>query len=300
MMPHDTIRGSLEMTAAMLIAGTIGWFVLMSGQPVVDVVFWRCLIGALVMAPVCMMLGQLRPTVLAPRVLLLAALGGGAIVVNWLLLFASYSYASISVATVLYNTQPFMLVGFGVLFLGERVTLPKLLWLGAAFAGMVLIVQAKPDVSYAGGDFLYGVFLALAAAFFYAVAAIVAKKLKGTPPHLITLVQTIVGTVMLAPFVGFAGLPQEGGAWASLVAIGAVHTGLMYVLLYSAFQRLPTPVAASLSFVYPVAAILVDLIVFGVRLHPVQIAGSTLILVAVAGMQLGWRPRKGRAGVETA
>lgn len=45
-------RGSLEMTAAMLISGSIGWFVLMSGQPVVNVVFgaarwgrwccWRC------------------------------------------------------------------------------------------------------------------------------------------------------------------------------------------------------------------------------------------------------------------
>ena len=29
-------RGSLEMVAAMLISGTIGWFVLVSGQPVLD------------------------------------------------------------------------------------------------------------------------------------------------------------------------------------------------------------------------------------------------------------------------
>lgn len=34
-------RGSLEMAAAMLISGSIGWFVLMSGQPVINVVFWR-------------------------------------------------------------------------------------------------------------------------------------------------------------------------------------------------------------------------------------------------------------------
>ena len=32
-------RGSLEMIAAMLISGTIGWFVLVSGQSVIDVVF---------------------------------------------------------------------------------------------------------------------------------------------------------------------------------------------------------------------------------------------------------------------
>lgn len=38
-------RGSLEMAAAMLISGSIGWFVLMSGQPVINVVFWRCAVG---------------------------------------------------------------------------------------------------------------------------------------------------------------------------------------------------------------------------------------------------------------
>lgn len=39
---NDPIRrGTLEMTSAMLICGTIGWLVLLSGQPVLDVVFWR-------------------------------------------------------------------------------------------------------------------------------------------------------------------------------------------------------------------------------------------------------------------
>ena len=46
-MGSDIRRGTVEMTAAMLISGTIGWFVVMSGQPVSGVVFWRCLFGAL-------------------------------------------------------------------------------------------------------------------------------------------------------------------------------------------------------------------------------------------------------------
>ena len=40
-------RGSWEMVAAMLISGSIGWFVLVSGVSVIEVVFWRCVIGAL-------------------------------------------------------------------------------------------------------------------------------------------------------------------------------------------------------------------------------------------------------------
>ena len=51
--------------------------------------------------------------------LLLAILGGVALVVNWLLLFAAYERISIGLSTVVYNTQPFMLVMMGML-LGER------------------------------------------------------------------------------------------------------------------------------------------------------------------------------------
>ena len=70
-------RGSLEMIAAMLISGTIGWFVLMSGQPVINVVFWRCAIGALVLLAICAALGQLRRDILTRTTLLVAIAGGG-------------------------------------------------------------------------------------------------------------------------------------------------------------------------------------------------------------------------------
>ena len=46
-MQDEIRRGTAEMMGAMLIAGTIGWFVVMSGQPVSGVVFWRCFFGAL-------------------------------------------------------------------------------------------------------------------------------------------------------------------------------------------------------------------------------------------------------------
>lgn len=65
----------------------------------------------------------------------------------------------------------------------------------------------------------------------------------------------------------------------------------MYILLYGAIQRLPTHVTGALSFIYPIAAILVDRIAFGHALQPVQIAGSAAILLAAAGTNLGWTLR---------
>ncbi|MER9213041.1 DMT family transporter [Mesorhizobium sp. M0663] len=283
----NTVRGTIEMTAAMAILGTIGWFVVLSGQPIMDVVFWRCAFGAVTLLIICAALGLLRGR-LSLRIVAIAALGGAAIVINWLLLFSAFSRASISIATAVYNTQPFMLVGFGALFFSERLTVTKLTWLGIAFAGMLLIVQAAPDAGDHGTDYFAGIAMALAAAFFWAVAAIVTKKLKGTPPHLIALIQVCVGVLMLAPFANLTHLPVDARSWVMLATLGIVHTGLMYILMYGAIQKLPTHLQGSLSFIYPVVAILVDVVAFGHRLHPAQIAGAAAILVAAAGMNLGW------------
>ncbi|WP_222418472.1 DMT family transporter [Rhizobium leguminosarum] len=291
-MGSDIKRGTAEMTAAMLISGTIGWFVVMSGQPVSGVVFWRCLFGALTLLVICGALGLLRPGIITLRAFGIAIFGGIAIVLNWLLLFASYSHATISIATTVYNTQPFMLLVLGALFLGEKITAAKLFWLALAFAGMVAIVQAKPGAGGAAfDDYGLGILMALGAAFFYALAALAAKWLKGTPPHLIALIQVATGMLMLAPMTDFSHPPENVRGWAILVTVGVVHTGLMYVLLYGAIQRLPTHLTGALSFIYPIAAILVDRLAFGHALQPMQLAGAAIILLAAAGMNLGWTPR---------
>lgn len=278
-------RGSLEMVAAMLISGTIGWFVLVSDQPVINVVFWRCVVGAITLLVVCGLLGQLHRDRLPRAALLLAIAGGVALVVNWLLLFAAYSYASISIATAVYNTQPFMLVGLGALFLGEKLTVRKLFWLLLAFIGTMLVVLAQPEQSAGPNNYLWGILLSLGAAFFYALMALAAKGLKGMPPHLIALIQVTVGVVMLLPFVDFHASASPA-QWGMLATLGIVHTGLMYVLLYGAIQKLPTNLIGSLSFIYPIAAMVMDRLAFGHQLVALQIAGAALILLAAAGMNL--------------
>ena len=215
-----TLRGATEMIAAMTILGSIGWFVIMSGQPAVDVVFWRCVFGALALLAICGLQGALRHR-LSWRVAGLAALGGVAIVVNWAMLFSAYGQASISIATAVYNMQPFILVGFGALFLSEKVTATKLGWLAIAFAGVVMIVQAKPDAGYTGANYALGIALAFGAAFFWAVAALITKKLSGTPPHLIALIQVGVGIAMLAPFATWAEPPQGPAETVPLRITGA-------------------------------------------------------------------------------
>lgn len=290
-------RGSWEMVAAMLISGTIGWFVLVSGVSVIEVVFWRCLIGGLTLLLVCALLGYLRLDLLSWAKLGLAMLSGVAIVGNWLLLFESYSRASIAISTAVYNVQPFMLVMLVAVFLGEKITVQKLAWLSVAFLGMLAIVTAHGDQP-TGDDYLAGIALALGAALLYAIAALIIKRLKDVPPHLMALIQVTTGALLLAPLVPWHSLPVTTNAWAALATLGVVHTGLMYVLLYGAIQKLPTAITGALSFIYPIAAIFVDWIAFGHRLGWLQWLGVAAILLAAAGLQRGWWwPRSHRVSV---
>ena len=273
---RDLQQGVWQMSLAMVISGSIGAFVLLSGLPVTDVVFWRCLIGAIALF-LFIRLSKQPFSPLTSVTLGLAILGGIALVVNWLLLFAAYERISIGLSTVVYNTQPFMLVMMGML-MGERVSAVKWGWLFLAFGGVVILLSGE----LTGGHptaWLTGVALALGAAFFYALTAIITRRLRSIAPQHIAFIQ-------------FPAL-IHAYPWGILLTLGIVHTGIMYQLLYSAIQKLPTPVTGSLSFIYPVVAIVVDNVVFGHSLNATQLTGGALILFAAAN-NLGWGEKKPR------
>lgn len=130
--------------------------------------------------------------------------------------------------------------------------------------------------------------MALAAALFWAFAALAAKKLTGTPPQLVALVHVTVGATMMAPFLDVDSIPSSTQSWGLAAVVGVVHTGLVYILMYSAIHRLSTTRQAALSFIYPIIATLVDVLAFHQRFTLAQIGGAVAILTAAAGMNLGW------------
>lgn len=213
---QDIHKGVWQMGLAMLISGSIGAFVLLSGLPVTDDVFWRCAIGAVTLFAFIRF--SKKPfSALTRATLALAVIGGVALVVNWLLLFAAYTRISIGLSTVVYNTQPFMLVMMGIL-LGERVSLVKWGWLLLAFAGVVILLSSE----LAGGhsaEWLTGIGLALGAAFFYALTAMITRKLSSLRPQHIAFIQVLVGVVILLPM---AQMPTLSGEfpWTILLTLG--------------------------------------------------------------------------------
>ena len=278
--------GTWRMAAAMGLSGTIGWFVLASGQTALNVVWMRCLVGGLALLAWLGARGGWRPMGRAATAWLLVA--AAALIVNWQLLFMSYRASGIAVATVVYHLQPFFLLLLAALVQRERPDWHKFPWLLVALLGVALTSGLRGEL--AGQDaMLSGVLLALAAAFFYAVATLATRKISGIASAQIAGVQLLIGACVLIPWVDIALPSLSPLAWTSLLTLGLVHTGLQYNLLYAAFQRLTAERIAVLSFIYPLVAIVVDLVCFDLALDVVQVAGMVLILVAIVAHQRNWR-----------
>ncbi|MFJ5308795.1 DMT family transporter [Streptomyces sp. NPDC088350] len=283
-------KGTAQLTAAMMLSGTLGVFVVESGASPFDVVFFRVVFGALALGGYVLSRGWLRDHGFTPRTLGLAVLGGVFIVLNWVLLFSAYENTSISVATVVYHTQPFYVVLLGALLFRERLTAAKVGWVVVAFAGLILVSGVTPGDLTSGGGYLTGVGQALLAALLYGLSTLVTKRISGVRPHLIALVQVVVGIPLLLPFADFGAMSGEGADWGWLVGLGVVHTGVMYVLLYAAYAKLPTSKIAVLAFVYPAVAMVMDWAVYGHHIGLVQALGVPLIVLASLKVTLARTP----------
>ncbi len=218
----DKSGGAWRMVAAMGLSGTIGVFVLMSGQAPLTVVFFRCLLGAAALLGWLAWQGQWqRPD---RRALAWIVGGAAALIGNWLCLFHAFSLAGISVTTVVYHVQPFFLIVLAALLQREWPAWHKLPWLGLAFAGVALTTgldfgsRAGPQAP----GLLAGVLLALAAAFLYALATLATRKLPDYAPAQIAGPQLLIGVVALLPLLDLQLAAISPPAWAYLAIIGLV------------------------------------------------------------------------------
>ncbi|MBB2191279.1 DMT family transporter [Gluconacetobacter azotocaptans] len=276
---------SLQLAVAMALSGTIGVFVVQSTLDPINFVFWRCAFGAISLGIWCLSRGLFSH--FHTRNIIAAMACGALIVCSWVLFFTAYGLTSIATATIIYHIQPFFIIISGALFLKEKVTRLQISWIIAAFIGVALssglLFKGMP-----GGDHaLIGVTLALLAAAAYALITLITKGIRNQRAEITTFWQLATGAVLLAPFANYSHLPGWS-AWGWIVGAGVILTGLCYALMFKAYPHLSTATISSLTFIYPLVAILCDNLVYGHRLTVVQYIGATLIAVSTLGARFGW------------
>lgn len=279
---------AVALALAMVILGTVGAFATQAGLDPVTMVFWRCVFATAFLAAWCLVRGYLPDPGLAPDRLALAGLGGVCMVLSWTGFFAGFALTSIATTTIVYHIQPFFVVLIGAALFKERLTLDPLVWMLGAFAGVVLASGLATGPRHPGRTWALGILLTLGAALLYAIATLLAKGLGRQRPEVTALCQTTVGILLLLPFAHVS-RHVPAASWGWLAGIGILHTGIAYVLMYSAYPRLATPVIGVLTFIYPLVAILIDWVLYRHPLAWGQGVGMVLIATGTLGVRLGWR-----------
>ena len=284
-----THTGSLELFIAMIISGSIGVLIIKSGQQPANVVFFRCVFAFLCLAPYCLYRGYIKRGFFKMHTLLPIVIAGILMVVNWVLLFKAFPLTSISLATLVYHINPFIVMLLGTVFLGQLVTRNDLAWTGLAFAGLALTMNTNGSFSLPSRSESLGLLLVLCATSLYAGTVILTKLTKNTPPALIVMIQTFVGIFVLLPFADFSALPETSYQWGCIITLGVIHTFLLYCLIFSAYQKLNVSVIAILSFAYPISTVVFDYLFFDHLITYWQVIGATLILLSTIGMKMTWK-----------
>lgn len=282
---------STMLSLGMFLSGTVGLFVMLAGQPTINIVFARCVFGALALFSWGYANGGRKSFSAFSTVnWWLVAASGIFLVLNWLALFEAFKFVSIGFATIIYHLQPFWIVIAGSLFLNERMTLRKLQWLLVGFIGLIMTVLPKTGAMSTSHDWVWGLALALAASLLYASTTLTTRAVNGLKPEILSGFHCLIGVFLIWPFVDYTAFSTAAPqTWLYLAIMGTIHTGLVYVLIYSAYKYVSIIAIAMAAFLNPAAALLTDYFAFGQTISILQSLGLMCILLAGLAINLGWR-----------
>ena len=127
---------------------------------------------------------------------------GGFIGLNWVLLFESYRYTSVAVATLCYYMAPIFVMIVSPFLLKEKLTVKKVLCVIVALIGMVF-VSGVLDGGISDVSEMKGILFGLGAAALYATVIMMNQKLREVPTYDKTIMQLGAAAVVLIPYILF-------------------------------------------------------------------------------------------------
>ena len=231
------------------------------------------------------------------------------------------AWAHLSVAAVLNNVMPFSLFGYAeqripsglagicnasaplfavivalAMLPDERLSPRRAAGLGAGFVGVFVVLGAWASLN---GHDLTGALMALGGGLCYGIGFPYTRRfLIGTGFSSLSLAagQLLCGTVVLAvitPVLTSAPVRWSGTAVSCVVLLGALGTGLAYLLNYGIISAVGATIATTVGYVLPLVSVLAGFLILGERLTWNEPVGAAIVVAGAALTQA--RPRASRA-----
>lgn len=275
-----TRHARLSIIFSMTIWGTLAPFVRNITVTSGELALYRAILAAAMIGIYLMITKQPIPLKSLGKEVYYLLFSGIAMGFNWILLFEAYKYTTVAISTLSYYFAPVIVTIACPFLFKEKITKRKVLCFALATLGLTLVIGIT-NLGRGGNDAV-GIAFGLGAALLYATVILLNKYIKGVSGIHRTFLQFLAAIAVLIPYIMFTGGVNLGlldtSGWICLLVVGLVHTGVTYCLYFSSVKEIPGQEAAILSYVDPLVAVVIGIVVLKEPLSWQQFAGGALIL----------------------
>ena len=223
--------------------------------------------------------------------LLFLVLSGAATGASWLCYFRALQTGDINKVVPIDKLSTVLTILLALLFLGEGISLRKMVAVFLIAAGIFLMIEKK-DVKDQKADGKSGWMLyAAGSAFFASLTAILGKiGISGVESNLGTAIRTAVVLIMAWGMVFITGKEKDikkiDRKELVFICLSGIATGVSWLCYYRALQEGPASVVAPIDKLSVLVTVVFSYFVFGEKLTGKALAG---LLLLTAGTGCKWR-----------
>jgi drug/metabolite transporter (DMT)-like permease len=282
-------------TVAAISMGTIGVFSRLSGLDAATVTFFRLLIGGGLLLVLMLLTGQTSQLRIKPHPLILL---NGVMLAGFMTLFiASLNYTTMLVAVMTLYMAPVVATLAAHFLLNERLNRYSVTSVIVVLLGFVLVIY-QPDSTTSSALSWTGFALALGGMACYAGFILINRLIPGHYQEFTKCSwQFLVGALCVLPLLVGTEFSLTTAQWGWMLLVGLIPGFLGIVLAVYSIKRMPAATFSTISYVEPIAAVLLGWVVFAESLTFIQITGCGIIILA--SIAQGIKPRR-RAQVSPA
>ena len=261
--------------------------ILVAELPVITIVAIRVTVAALALWGFVRVTGRKIPT--SPQVwgalLILGVLNNA---IPFSLIVQGQTQITSGLASILNATTPlFTILVAGFFLTDERFSVLRVLGVVVGFSGVILMVG--PEALSGLGDDFWAQLCALGAALSYGFASVFGRRFRElrVDPVMVATGQVTMSSLVLWPIALWIDGPQDimglsFKAAASMFGLAVLCTSFAYILYFRILERAGATNISLVTFLVPISAIILGVLVLGERIFIKEIMGMTLIGMGLA------------------
>ena len=261
--------------------------ILVAELPVITIVAIRVTVAALALWGFVRVTGRKIPT--SPQVwgalLILGVLNNA---IPFSLIVQGQTQITSGLASILNATTPlFTILVAGFFLTDERFSVLRVLGVVVGFSGVILMVG--PEALSGLGDDFWAQLCALGAALSYGFASVFGRRFRElrVDPVMVATGQVTMSSLVLWPIALWIDGPQDimglsFNAAASMFGLAVLCTSFAYILYFRILERAGATNISLVTFLVPISALILGVLVLGERIFIKEIMGMTLIGMGLA------------------